>query len=192
MADWGAFRIGPPTPRETRHDFVRATRDDTAAAADLYRRIRAHLAANIDYPRWVDEGRPAPDTVAAWIVAGELFIAFDGEQCVGVVALNHAAPQGYADAAWAVEAEPEEVLLIHALGVDPERPRQGIARFLVDGALAVAREMGCRAVRLDTYVDNAPARELYARHGFTNLGLHTLDYGVADLTQFHLFEYVLD
>ncbi|ETJ01056.1 MAG: hypothetical protein Q605_AUC01135G0002, partial [Actinomyces urogenitalis DORA_12] len=47
------------------------------------------------------------------------------------------------------------------------------------------------AVRLDTYVENLPARRLYERYGFTDLGCHTLTYEGTDLNQFHLFEYLL-
>lgn len=36
-----------------------------------------------------------------------------------------------------------------------------------------------------------PARELYIRCGFTDLGEHSIHYEGTDLTRFHLFEYVL-
>lgn len=61
----------------------------------------------------------------------------------------------------AVEADPDEVLVVHALGVCPQHLRQGVALFLVDGVLEVARQKACRVVRLDAYVDNLPARRLY-------------------------------
>lgn len=86
---------------------------------------------------------------------------------------------------------PEEVLVVHALGVVPDCLGQGIARFLMDATIKVAREKDCRAVRLDTYVENIPARNLYSRYGFTDLGCHTVNYEGTDLSQFHLFEYVL-
>ena len=66
-----------------------------------------------------------------------------------------------------------------------------MARFLLDRTLDLARVRGCRAVRLDTYVENLPARRLYERYGFTDLGCHTLTYEGTDLNQFHLFEYLL-
>ena len=50
---------------------------------------------------------------------------------------------------------------------------------------------GVRVVRLDTYVENLPARRLYERCGFTDLGCHTVRYDGTELDQFHLFEYVL-
>lgn len=80
---------------------------------------------------------------------------------------------------------------MHALGVVPAHLGTGVSRCLVDAVLQVARQRGCKAVRLDTYVENIPARKLYERHGFTDLGCHTVAYEGTDLSQFHLFEYAL-
>ena len=47
---------------------------------------------------------------------------------------------------------------------------RGIGREMVRFALSHARETGMRAVRLDTYEGNAPARALYAGLGFRLAG----------------------
>lgn len=177
--------------------FRRAAPTDTGAAQDLYRRIIGHLGRTVDHPHWHSEDHPSPTQVEGWVRAGDLYLAVargegrDAEQVAGAVVLDHDAPEAYDAAAWAVEAAREEVLVVHVLGVAPGFLRQGVARFLVDRSLDVARDKGCRTVRLDAYVENVPARELYARHGFTDLGVHTLHYEGTDLSRFHLFELVL-
>ena len=50
--------------------------------------------------------------------------------------------------------------------------RRGVARALLDDAERQAREHGLRAVALDTWVDNRPARALYLRAGFMEMA-HT-------------------
>lgn len=178
--------------------FRRARPDETPAAQSAYREIIEHLARTVDYPHWHSENHPTPDEVQEWVEAGELHLALapsgasgGSEAIAGVVVLNQHGVEAYRDAAWAVDAAPEDVLVIHALGVVPRFLRQGVARFIVEASLQAARGRGCRAVRLDTYVENLPARELYARYGFSDLGVHTVQYEGTDLTQFHLFEYVL-
>lgn len=172
--------------------FRRADANDTIAAQRTYRRIIDHLAETVDFPHWHTENHPTPEEVAAWVAADELYLAVDTDgEVAGVVVLNHDAVEAYRGAGWAIEAAPEEVLVVHALGVTPDRLGQGIARYLVHATIQLAREQGCRAVRLDTYVENRPARTLYTRCGFTDLGCHTVDYEGTDLSQFHLFEYVL-
>src|SRR5690625_2379194 len=172
--------------------FRRAETADTIAAQQTYRRIIHHLAETVDFPHWHTEDHPTPDEVAAWIAADSLHLALDADQEVaGVVALDHQAVEGYRHADWAIDAAPEEVLVVHALGVAPDRLGRGVARFLVEAALQLAREKGCRTVRLDAYVENVPARSLYTRCGFTDLGCHTVHYEGTDLSQFHLYGYVL-
>lgn len=160
--------------------FRRAQLDDTTTAQAAYRKIIDHLAETVDFPHWHTENHPTPSEVDDWIETGDLYLAVDEDGSIaGVVVLNHEAVDAYQDANWATEARPEEVLVVHALGVVPNHLGQGVARFLVDHTINLAREQGSRAVRLDTYVENIPARKLYERYGFT------------DLTEFHLFEYVL-
>lgn len=171
--------------------FLKARPEDTTAAQEVYRRIINHLGATIDYPRWHQVGHPAPDLIVSWINAGELYLVWEGDEITGVVALNHDAVSAYAEADWAVEVASDQALVVHALGVAPDQQGRGIARFILDSTIARARHRGMRAVRLDVYVDNIPALELYSRYGFTDLGCHTVDYGNYDLTRFHLFEYVL-
>lgn len=172
--------------------FRRAEPHDTSAAQAAYRRIIDHLAETVDFPHWHTENHPTPAEVAGWVEAGELHLAVDVDDAIaGVVVLNHDAVDAYREASWAIEAEPREVLIVHALGVVPDHLGRGVARFLVDSSIGVARERGCRAVRLDTYVENLPARRLYARYGFTDLGCHTVRYDGTELNEFHLFEYVL-
>lgn len=172
--------------------FRRAGAGDAAAAQQAYRRIIDHLAETVDFPHWHTEDHPTPEEVAGWVEAGELYLALDDDgEIAGVTVLNHDAVDAYRLAAWAVEAEPGEALVVHALGVVPDHLGKGVSRFLVDATLDVALEQGCKAVRLDTYVENIPARKLYERYGFTDLGCHTVAYEGTDLNQFHLFEYVL-
>lgn len=179
-----------PLPRL---QFRRATTADTRAAQLVYRQITDHLASTVDFPHWHTEDHPSPDLIGAWAEAGELYLAVaePSGEIAGVVVLNHSTSEGYEQAAWAVSAESRQVLAVHALGVAPGFLRQGVARFLVDCSLETGKQQGCRTVRLDTFVDNVPARRLYASYGFTDLGLHTINYPGTDLNQFHLFEYVL-
>ncbi len=175
----------------------RAQPRDAPEAQAAYRQIIEHLAATVDFPHWHTENHPTPTEVEQWITLGDLYLAVAqaetrvGEKIAGVVVLNHAAPDAYEEAPWSVEVPPEQVLVVHALGVNPAFLRQGVARFLVDASREIAREKGCRVVRLDTYIENIPARELYTHNGFADLGVHTLHYQGTDLNQFHLFEYVL-
>lgn len=56
---------------------------------------------------------------------------------------------------------------ISNVAVHPDYQRRGIARRLVEAALADAKRRGARLVILQVRTDNATAQRLYAEHGFT-------------------------
>lgn len=59
---------------------------------------------------------------------------------------------------------------VHTIGVDPVHQGHGIGRELLRRMLAVA-DAEAASVILDVRTDNAPARTLYATHGFEVVGL---------------------
>ena len=63
-------------------------------------------------------------------------------------------------------ALPDATFYIDALAVENGSRRRGIARNLLGRAEAEARELGLRAVSLDTALHNKPARALYLGAGY--------------------------
>jgi len=58
------------------------------------------------------------------------------------------------------------VLILEDLFVEPAWRERGIARALIDAALAYARESGAAGMFLETAVDNERAQRVYAREGW--------------------------
>ena len=56
------------------------------------------------------------------------------------------------------------------LAVIAEARRQGLARALIDGGIALARGLSIERLFLEVAVDNAPALALYRSLGFENAG----------------------
>jgi [ribosomal protein S18]-alanine N-acetyltransferase len=57
------------------------------------------------------------------------------------------------------------------LGVDPGRWGRGIGTALLCALVDEAERRGCTEVLLEVREDNPRARELYLRHGFTEIGI---------------------
>lgn len=95
--------------------------------------------------------------LAAYESGGEILgsIICDGEQ-----------PEEYAAVAWPSGAPGDRVRVIHLLLVRPDAAGRGIGTALIAHAEETARREGCVALRLDTGMQNVPARSLYEKVGF--------------------------
>jgi ribosomal-protein-alanine N-acetyltransferase len=83
-----------------------------------------------------------------------LVAAADGDRIAGYVVALEAADEG-------------EIL---NLAVAPDGRRHGLGRALVEQVLEALTARGIRQVYLEVRESNAPARALYAAHGFREVG----------------------
>jgi ribosomal protein S18 acetylase RimI-like enzyme len=85
-----------------------------------------------------------------------IFFASDGSRALGLVQIFES---------WStVRLAP--VLILEDLFVEPEARGRGIARALIDAAIAFAREAGAAGMFLETAVTNERAQEVYERAGW--------------------------
>lgn len=127
-----------------------------------YRDVR--LAALIDSPRafWTRYAEAAGRTDADWqvlVAAGPtLWLAWDGDRPVGTVGL------------WQAEGQQDDEVHLVGMWVAAAARGSGVARDLVEAAVAHARSGGRRRVVLDVARENARACRFYRRCGFAPTG----------------------
>lgn len=63
-----------------------------------------------------------------------------------------------------------DAVQIVTIAVRPESQRSGLGELLVQRAFALAEEVGAEAVTLECRESNAPARRLYSKYGFAEVG----------------------
>lgn len=133
----------PPSP-EIR--IRRARPADRRAVGVLCRRV------------WDDDY--VVDAFADWVPdrRGGLWVALVGGRVVGIAKLTLLGDRE----AW-----------LHALRVDPDHRRRGIAGALLAHRLERARRLGARVARLDTSEDNVAIRRLTRRLGFREIARYT-------------------
>jgi RimJ/RimL family protein N-acetyltransferase len=116
-----------------------------------------------DSPQWFAATLSAEETLeeAAWRTLLEqgdwCTVAVDG-QAVGIVGLEKVEPDRGADC-W-----------IHGWWIDPRFRGQGIPRLMLDWIDDVARSRIWRTLGLGVWTDNADARAVFTRLGFTTDG----------------------
>ena len=129
----------------------RASADDIARVAPLFDAYRSFYGQPSDIARADAFLRERHDRGESALLLAER----DG----GVVGFTHLYPLFSS-------VRTARVWLLNDLFVADAARRQGVARALLDGAAAFAREQGAAGLMLETTRDNAPARALYRAAGW--------------------------
>lgn len=117
-------------------------------------------------PGWHFGVYPDREELAEHLAAGEVVCALCGERIAGAAVLTARDDPMYADAAWRISAEAEEVSTVHLFAVHPDFRGTGVSGALVESLLAAARRNGKRLARLDVVTGKLPAERLYQKHSF--------------------------
>jgi ribosomal protein S18 acetylase RimI-like enzyme len=131
----------------------RAGPEDAPRVAELLAAFRRHM------------GRDWPDD-AAFLATVERLLADDRtEYLLGAVGDGTAQGVTQLRFRWTIWWDAEDCWLEDLYVLDEARGA-GLGRALVEAALALAEERGCRRLDLDVEPENGPARALYQSLGF--------------------------
>jgi len=144
-----------------------ATEQDLLQATDVYNEILEYQEVHTDYCKWQRDLYPLHAHVKSAFEDGTLYVGEDEDGLIyGCVNVNHKQAQEYGKISWQMEAEGEEVFVIHTLGVRPSCAGKGYAKEFILFAEDLARQKGCKTLRLDTHEENIPAATLYQGMGY--------------------------
>ena len=154
----------------------------------FYYEVIDAIGNDVNSVRWTKDVYPSRQLLLEALGNGELMTGEDEGGIIAAMILNQNCSEEYGTVLWPLKAEPEDVSVIHALAVHPEKRRNGYARAMVQEALALAEENHRRAVRLDVLKGNTPAEALYAGMGFVHVGTIPMYYEDTGTAEFLLFE----
>lgn len=161
-----------------------------------YKKIRKFYHSLIDmmenaefHPGWEKEVYPSDVYLKESLANGELFVGVCGEEIVTAMILNHESNESYDKIDWPTPAAPEEIMIIHALGVLPTYAGKGFAKRMTLFALDYAKKTAQKVVRLDVLGGNTPAERLYPGLGFSYVDTIQMYYEDTGWTDFLLYEY---
>lgn len=151
---------------ETALEFVQAQETEYEKVRVFYHSLIDEMQRIGNIITWVKDVYPAPEFLRASAAAGDLYLGMEDGEIAAAMVLNHDANDAYRQAQWPTPAQDSEVMVIHALGVHPRFGGRGLGGQMVEAAIALARESGIKAIRLDVLAGNDPARRIYVAHGF--------------------------
>lgn len=163
-------------------------REDVPELVRLYDETTEHLESHVNYPGWKKGVYPGRAEAEEGTGQGTLYVAEAGGTIIGTIILNDKQVPAYDAAPWSVEAEPDEVMVIHTFLVHPDYRRWGAGRLLMEFAERQALKEGKKTLRLDVYEKNEPAVRLYEGLGYRYVSTVDLGLGARGLPWFKLYE----
>jgi len=142
---------------------------DAEAVNAVYCQSSAEVTARLGQGHWTHNSNVA--AVREGMRERGVFLVHSGGQAVASFAIGGDLPRFWPPSIWRVpEADPEEVLGVFGLAVVPPLQRQGIGTWAMRQIEDIARERGCRFVRLDAYEENPRSVAFYRRLGYDERG----------------------
>lgn len=153
-------------------DIRKAVREDIPQIAAIYDRILTEEEAGRASVGWIRGIYPTEQTALDALEAGTLFVLEEDGAVAAAAKIDQIQVPEYAGAPWRYpDVPPEQVMVLHALVVDPLRAGRGFGTRFVRSYEQYARSQGCLFLRMDTNAKNTAARRLYARLGYQEAGI---------------------
>ena len=149
---------------------------DLDMISSIYERIHDNEEAGLSSTGWIRGVYPVRATAEASLLKHELYVLCLNGNIVAAARINHEQEPSYDACSWLFPASTDQVLVLHTLVVDPKEARRGLGKAFVHYYEAMARQLGCTALRLDTNERNTAARHLYPSLGYREAGIVPCDF----------------
>ena len=164
---------------------------DLPALIALYDEIIDLFQSQTGTTAWRKGVYPTAADFQRAIREGTLYVGeLDGNLAAGMI-VSQGTDKTYGTPPWRVDAADGETAVIHTLGVSPNAGKRGVGLQMVEGAVALARQKGWKALRLDVLEGNDPAVRLYERAGFVYIETKQIWYESTGTANFLLYEYAV-
>lgn len=160
-------------------EIKKACKEDLKEILDIIKIAIEDMHSQSVY-QW-DHTYPSKEIITEDINEGNLYIYKDGNIIKGFIVLNEYQDKEYEQLNW--NYNDGKQLIVHRLCVSPKYKGKGIATKLIEYADIHGRNNNYSSIRLDTFIDNKPARRLYEKEGYTVVGKLNFRMGI-----FYCFE----
>lgn len=120
---------------------------------------------------WARNAYPTRQTAVRALEGGELFVEIEGGTVTAAAIINRKQGKEYGSGNWRYYAQPQEIMVLHTLAVDPRFSGRGCGTRMMDFYEQYALDSGCKCLRLNTQAQNTPARSFYGKLGYEEAGV---------------------
>jgi RimJ/RimL family protein N-acetyltransferase len=149
--------------------IVRAELDRTSDVLRLLQEAAAWMERN-GIKQWTP-GQFNESDIAGYFTDRHVYVALDGEAVVGMFTLQFSDPQY-----WGIKND-ESFAYLHRLAVTASHRSQGLGQRMLNHAVILATELGCKGLRFDTVAHNVKLNRYYQSLGFHYMGTNNMGNG---------------
>lgn len=169
----------------------KATPADLDAVLRLYEEMHDAQEAGLIRTNWKRGIYPSHVTALSALERDDLFVMEEDGRIIGSGIINQAQLGIYAGAAWRHAVPDEQVCVLHTMMISPAEFGKGHARAFLAFYERYALAHGCPELRIDTSEINTPARAMYRKHGYREIGVASQDLnGIPDVRLVMLEKYL--
>ena len=169
-------------------EIRKCRQEEIVAAGEFYDGIVEYLDSHVNYPLWIYKVYPSLDFAREMTKEGSLYICISDERIVAAFSLDNNPDGNYSKCKWKRDLSEDSYMVLHALAIDPEIQRQGLASSIIDFCIEKADSEGYDSIRLDVVPENYPAKRLFEKNGFVYVGDEDLEREITDVPAFSLYE----
>ena len=149
----------------------KAVEADIPAVAAIYDKLHTEEENGRATIGWIRGVYPTEETARQSLARDDLLVQEEGGHIVGAAIINQTQVDAYSAGQWTIEAEENEVMVLHTLVIDPDTAGRGFGKQFVAFYEDYARKNGCKVLRMDTNSRNTRARAMYQALGYREVGI---------------------
>jgi GNAT superfamily N-acetyltransferase len=173
--------------------MIKLRKAESEEAEDIlrfYRNVIDTIKGTQFNPKW-SEAYPNLEFIETSIEKGELYVLTDDNGVIASAVLNSRFDPEYSNVNWYVDAEPDEITVIHAFAVSSDMAGKGIGKEIFNQIKDEAMKNNQKAIRLDIIDGNYGAEEVFRKLGFEYVCTVEVFHEIVGLEKFQLYEYDL-
>ncbi len=149
----------------------KATKNDIDSIEKIYEANHTAEERGLAVIGWIRNIYPTRKTAEDGLARGDLFVLEDEGTIAAAAVINQIQVEEYRYAAWKHSAKASEVMVLHALAVDPCQKGKGYGKAFVAFYEEYAKQHNCVTLRMDTNARNTRARHLYQTLGYKEIDI---------------------
>lgn len=168
----------------------KAKANETEKILKFYQDVIDSIRGSDFKPKW-SENYPDLEYIKSSIEKEELYLYTKGDNIISSIVLNNKFNPEYKDIGWNVDAESDEIIVIHTFATDSNFSKKGIGKEIFNQIKGYALKNNIKTIRIDIIDGNTGAQRVFEKFGFKYVGTVEIFHDIVGLEKFHLYEYVL-